>query len=144
MTIKLTKLLVPIISILSISTIFTCLPTFAATDINACNGLDRDSIAYRAAGCDDDTADQLPQTIINILNIIIGISGIIAVIFIIIGGINYMTSSGDAAKVKKAKDTILYACIGLAVCALSFAIANWAINSINSSTNPDSSEHYGG
>ena len=97
MTIKFAKLLIPIISILSIFTIFTSLPTFAATDINACNGLDKESLAYRAAGCDNDTEDQLPKTIINILNIIIGISGIIAVIFIIIGGINYMTSSGDIA-----------------------------------------------
>ena len=141
MTIKFVKLLIPIISILSIFTIFTSLPTFAATDINACNGLDKESLAYRAAGCDNDTEDQLPKTIINILNIIIGISGIIAVIFIIIGGINYMTSSGDATKVKKAKDTILYACIGLAVCALSFAIANWAINSINDATDPNFSNN---
>ena len=48
----------------------------------------------------------------------------------IIGGISYMTSSGEAAKVKKAKDTILYGLIGLVVCVLAFALVNWVIGSI--------------
>ena len=41
-----------------------------------------------------------------------------------------MTSSGDAAKVKKGKDTILYGLIGLVVCVLAFALVNWVIGSI--------------
>jgi hypothetical protein len=51
------------------------------------------------------------------------IVGGISVIFIIIGGIRYATSGGDAEKVKKAKNTVLYACIGLGVAVLSGAIA---------------------
>ena len=47
-----------------------------------------------------------------------------------IGGVGYMTSSGDAGKVKKAKDTILYGVIGLVIVALSFAIVNFVISSI--------------
>jgi hypothetical protein len=47
-----------------------------------------------------------------------------------------MTSSGDPGKVKAAKDTILYACIGLVVCVLSFAIVNWAVGIINGSSTP--------
>ena len=41
-----------------------------------------------------------------------------------------MTSSGDAGKVKKAKDTILYGVIGLVVCVLAFAIVNFVITDI--------------
>ena len=41
-----------------------------------------------------------------------------------------MTSSGDAGKVKKAKDTILYGIIGLVVCVLAFAIVNFVISNI--------------
>ncbi len=66
----------------------------------------------------------------NIINAVIGVLGIIAVIVIIIGGVNYMTSSGDAGKVKKAKDTILYGVIGLIICALAFAIVNFVIGNI--------------
>ena len=58
---------------------------------------------------------------------IIGVLGIVCVIVMIIGGVNYMTSNGDAGKVKKGKDTILYGLIGLVICALAFAIVNWVI-----------------
>lgn len=82
-----------------------------------------------AAGCSG-TGDQLPITIQNILYAIIGVIGIVAVIFIIIGGVNYMTSQGDASKLQKAKNTILYAVIGLVVCVLAFLIVNFTIGII--------------
>ncbi len=75
-------------------------------------------------------ADLVTTTIPNIINIIIGALAIVAVVVMIIGGITYMTSSGDAGKVKKAKDTILYGIIGLVVCALAYAIVNWVIGGL--------------
>ena len=70
------------------------------------------------------------DSIITIINWVIGILGLVCVIVIIIGGVNYMTSSGEAGKVKKAKDTILYGIIGLVVCILAFAIVNFVISGI--------------
>ena len=75
---------------------------------------------------EDDNGD-IASTIQGILNAIIYVIGIVAVIFIVIGGIQFITSTGDTSKIEKAKKTILYACIGLAACALSFAIVNWVI-----------------
>ena len=76
----------------------------------------------------DPTTDQnLTGNITTILNLVIGALGIIAVVIVIIGGVTYMTSSGDAQKVKKAKDTILYGVIGLVVVALAFAIVNFVL-----------------
>ena len=72
----------------------------------------------------------LDQTVIGIINAVIGVLGLACVIVIIVGGVQYMTSSGDAGKVKKAKDTILYAVIGLIVCVLAFAIVNFVISNI--------------
>lgn len=69
----------------------------------------------------------LKGNIQTIINAIIGILGIVAVIVIILGGVQYMTSTGDAGKVKKAKDTILYGVIGLVICALAAAIVNFVI-----------------
>ena len=79
-----------------------------------------------AAGCNGHD-NALPNIIVDILNAIIAVTGLVAVIFVLIGGINYMTSTGDAGKLEKAKKTILYACIGLAVCVLAFAIVNFVI-----------------
>ena len=107
-------------------------PTFAQCSANVCASKDYPDSVKAACGCDNNNkVDELPKTILNIINVVIGISGLVAVVFIVVGGINYMTSAGDTSKVKKARDTILYATIGLVVCALSFAIANWAISAIN-------------
>lgn len=77
-----------------------------------------------------DKSDTLWNNIQTIINAVIGILGLVCVIIIIIGGVNYMTSSGDAGKVKKAKDTILYGLIGLIICVLAFAIVNFVLANI--------------
>ncbi len=70
------------------------------------------------------TLNSIVQTIINT---IIYVIGIIAVIMIILGGISYATSQGDAAKVKKGKDTILYGIVGLVIAILAYAIVNFVL-----------------
>lgn len=79
-------------------------------------------------GDDQDTA--LTDNIVAIINAVIGVLGLVCVVVMIIGGVNYMTSSGDTGKVKKAKDTILYGLIGLIICVLAFAIVNFVITNI--------------
>ena len=102
-------------------------PTLAAgiSDADLCDSSLPPSV-LEANGCKG-TEDNLPIVVINILNAIITVLGLVAVVVIIYGGIQYMTSTGDAGKVKKAKDTILYAVIGLIVCVLAFAIVNFVI-----------------
>ncbi len=50
--------------------------------------------------------------IVNILSVVVGV---VSVIFIIMGGIKYITSNGDSSAVSTAKSTIIYALIGLLV-----------------------------
>jgi len=75
----------------------------------------------------EEAGNGLTDKIAGIVNAIIGVLGIVAVVVIILGGISYMTSNGDATKVKKAKDTILYGVIGLVIVILSAAIVNFVI-----------------
>ncbi len=63
----------------------------------------------------------------GVLNIVYFVAGMTAVIVIIICGILYSTSQGDAAKVKRAKDGILYAVVGLVVVMMAFVITNFII-----------------
>ena len=58
--------------------------------------------------------------------------GIISVVMIIIGGIRYATSGGNAEKVKSAKNTILYAVVGLAVALLALAIVTFVNTQVES------------
>ena len=63
----------------------------------------------------------------NILNLFYFIAGLTAVIVIIIAGLAYATSGGDAGRVAKAKNQILFAVIGLVVVLLAFSITNFVI-----------------
>ncbi len=78
-----------------------------------------------------DGSNNLINNVTVIINAVIGVLGIVCVVVMIIGGINYMTSAGDAGKVKKGKDTILYGLIGLVVCVLAFALVNWVIGTMS-------------
>lgn len=125
---NLTKIIIAIIiSAFSLNFLITSTPTYAQTDV--CNS-EAPREVKDAAGCYGN-ANQLSGVIVGILNAIIAVSGLVAVVFVLIGGINYITSSGDSNKLEKAKKTILYATIGLVICALSFAIVNWTISAID-------------
>jgi cytochrome bd-type quinol oxidase subunit 2 len=71
-------------------------------------------------GCENDGRAEskvqgLIKLVINIFSIVVGV---VAVVMIIIGGLKYITSSGDSNNVTSAKNTILYAIIGLVIVAL--------------------------
>ncbi len=68
----------------------------------------------------------------QITNVVLYIVGVIAVIMLIIGGIKYVVSGGDAKKVTDAKNTVLYAIIGLIIAFLAFAIVNFVITTLPS------------
>jgi len=70
----------------------------------------------------------------NIIIWILGLSGGIAVLFLILGGLQYITSSGNKDKAEQAKQTILYAVIGLIVIALSFVIVAFVSQNIGKVT----------
>lgn len=122
-------------------TLLPVTPTFAQCSDDVCTKNTYPDSVKAACGCKGSNKNQteISTVVGNIIRTIIGILGIVAVVIIVIGGINYMTSAGDPSKVKKAKDTILYAIIGLVVCALAFGITQFAIDTINNSTNSNSS-----
>ncbi len=73
----------------------------------------------------DDDATSLIGIIVNTLLFIVGL---ISVIMIIWGGIRYATSAGNTSSVTAAKNTIVYAVVGLIIALLAFAIVNWVLN----------------
>lgn len=60
----------------------------------------------------------------------VGVAGFVSAIFVVYGGISYVTSSGDPGKVQKAKQMILYALIGLAIVALAEIITAFVSSTI--------------
>jgi putative exporter of polyketide antibiotics len=80
-----------------------------------------------AGGSSDKTT--LGTRIKTIVNMILYILGAIAVIMIVIGGVKYTTSNGDSSAISSAKNTILYAVVGLVVAILAYAIVNFVLDS---------------
>ena len=66
----------------------------------------------------------------KIINILLWAIGIVSVIMLIIGGFRYATSNGDSNQVTAAKNTIMYAVIGLVVAIFAYAIINFVINQV--------------
>ncbi len=70
--------------------------------------------------------------VVTIINIMLWLIGILAVIMLIFGGIKYATSAGDSNKVTSAKNTIMYAIIGLIIAIFAWAIVRWVTDSVSS------------
>ena len=66
----------------------------------------------------------------TVANILLFIVGAVAVIMLIIGGLRYVTSNGDQNAVTGAKNTIMYAIIGIVVAFLAFAAVNFVIDQL--------------
>jgi len=71
------------------------------------------------------TVGDIIKSIIGILSYVVGVA---AVIMVIIGGFRYITSNGDSNQISSAKNTIIYALIGLVIAVLARAIVAFVFN----------------
>ena len=78
-----------------------------------------------------ETVNSIVTDVINIISLIVGV---ISVIMIIIGGLRYITSNGDSGNVTNAKNTILYAVIGLVIVALAQLVVRFVIDRVTVAT----------
>ncbi len=117
------RTLAPSILVASLSLAVMVIPTVAAVG-GVQNGAD-------SARGDDQTAELFGQTGIfrTITNVLLFVLGAISVIMIIIGGLRYVVSGGNATAVTAAKNTILYAIVGVIVALLAYAIINFVLDS---------------
>lgn len=67
------------------------------------------------------------EILANGLNMAYFIAGVVTVVMIIWGGISYTISSGDSSKITKAKNTLVYAIVGLIIVLLAFTITNFVL-----------------
>lgn len=102
---------------------------FADAADDACRAIGG-SAGSGTGGCTtagEGSLDNVAKSIVNLLSLLVGI---VAVIMIIFGGFKYITSGGDANAAKTARNTILYAIIGLIVVALAQVIVRFTLNEV--------------
>lgn len=105
----------------------------AAPDIDQglCQGANL-QVSAKDAVCDTKASAEAGATAVNgiitlVINIFSVVVGVVAVIMIIVGGLKYITSGGDSGNVTGAKNTILYAIIGLVVVALAQLVVKFVV-----------------
>lgn len=102
----------------------------ALTSVGSAHGLSLMDVingAYRGEGQPTNLFAGGDALIPRLINLMLFIVGILAIVFLIFGGIRYVISGGDKTKVDAAKNTILYAIVGLVVAILGYAVVNWVI-----------------
>ena len=119
---KFKKHFLPIVAV----AIFAAVAFLTPVPVSA-NAIDEACVADPTSPiCADSTS--VNDIVMIVVNTLLFVIGIISVIMIIIGGIMYATSSGDSGQITKAKNTILYAVIGLVIAFLAFAVVNWVVD----------------
>ena len=78
-------------------------------------------------GIEDPASTGLVNSVINIVNALLVLAAIAAIVFIIIGGVRYITAQGDEDAVEQAKNTIIYAIIGIIIILLAAVIVNFFV-----------------
>ncbi len=102
----------------------------ALTIYKACNNGSADP---NSDVCTAANKDQLIGGVLkNVINTLIYIIAIISVIVIVVGGIRYVTSAGNPQHATAARETIIYAVVGLVVSIMAYAIVNFVLNHVGS------------
>lgn len=107
-----------------------------STSTAACAGANLDASAVAggtAVNCDTGTDEdaRINDLVVTIINIFTWVVGVVAVIMIIIAGFRYVVSGGDSGSVGGAKNTIIYAIVGLIVVILAQVIVRFVVQNIN-------------
>jgi hypothetical protein len=132
-------IIAPVGIIASVALMFTlAVPVFAQDaaqqQINAglCTGSNLEFTEDTStADCStSDATERINNLIHTIVNLLSAIVGIVAVIMIIFGGLRYITSGGNDTSVTSAKNTILYAIIGLIIVALAQVLVRFTLNKV--------------
>lgn len=106
----------------------TLVPAVASADFkaDACQGVNtlNGTVGSNCNADADKTVNKIIKAVIQVFSVIVGF---VAVIMIIVGGIKYVTSGGDSGAVSSAKNTIIYALIGLVVVAVAQVLVHFVI-----------------
>lgn len=118
------KLLIASLSVAVLGA-FALAPVASVSALDPLGNICEDNSQSEVCQSSSDDTGTLISTIVNVLLFIVGT---LAVIMIIVGGVMYTISAGDAGKVAKAKNTIVAAVVGLIIAFLAYAIIFWVLD----------------
>ena len=120
------KVSVILASLLALPVIAFGVTTLTADSASAQLNLESGINSAKGTGAPDNVTED-DGLIKKVVNLLLWAIGIVSVIMIIIGGIRYAISNGDSNQVTAAKNTIMYAVIGLVIAIFAYAIVNFVL-----------------
>jgi uncharacterized membrane protein YidH (DUF202 family) len=114
--------------LLALASLFLPLPAFAQSSNQVQAGLETGGLQPLFGSAGLTGAQSVSQLIVEVINIMLIFAGAIAVIFVIIGGYQYLTSAGNEETAEKGKKTLINAIIGVVLIIMSFVIINVIVN----------------
>ena len=84
-----------------------------------------DNLPCDANGVNFTNLSQIWVVVANVVRILVALSGALAVIFIIVGGLFYVVSSGDPARIKRAKDILKESITGLIITLMAYSVITY-------------------
>lgn len=126
---------------MAVPVVATTVPAYACDQIaqDVASGANSASTGTVGGGCGtnntlhDTSIGRIGREIVTIFSYIVGV---VSIIMIIYGGFRYITSGGESSNVSSAKNTIIYALIGLIIVALAQALVHWVLNTTNTVVTP--------
>lgn len=101
---------------------FSVASSTGAAKSEICQGL-----GSAGASCTSNQGSSISPVVSTVINVMSIIAGIIAVIMIIVGGMKYITSGGESSATASAKNTVLYALVGLVIVAMAQFLVHYVI-----------------
>lgn len=121
--------------------VFTVLSVAVALpqEVLAVNVCDGDAASSMYCTNKEEDVNSIIKAVVDLLLMAVAI---ISVIVIIVGGIFFALANGDSARVAKARNTVLYAVIGLVVSLFSYAIVQFVFNRVDPASSSGSASHF--
>lgn len=123
------------ISLMSFGTLGLATVSAASPTADACAGLSQIDASH-GCGTGATGVTNIVRVVVNMLSYVIGI---VAVIMIIIAGLKYVASSGDSGRITSAKNTLIYALVGLAIAALAQVLVHYVLTQSTKAANNQAS-----
>ncbi len=112
-------LMIGIFSVFNTHALYAISDMTIQSGVNAAHGTNQPTDLFGANG--------IFTTITNVLLFAVGV---LSVVMVIVGGLRYVVSGGNSAAVTGAKNTILYAIVGVIVAFLAYAVVNFLLGSL--------------
>ena len=113
---------------------FLILPFLAYAQSTVSNGLSNAGLQSIFGTGGLNNSQSLSDLILNVIRLMLLFAGAIAVVFVIIGGYQYLVSAGNEETAEKGKKTLINAIIGIIVIVLAYAIINVIVNLVGSNS----------